>query len=91
MERIRISELLAEHAARKGGAEVSKAELADTIIGDDDGRPQPGRSGPLSPSRRRTLVSDWDNGKSLTAFKPRHALRLARFFRISRITDIFEE
>ena len=91
MERLRITELLADHAARNGGVAVSKTELAEAILGADKGRPQGGKSRPLSESRKRSIVWHWDYGKGLTSLKPRHVLRLARFFGIKRIEDLFEE
>lgn len=91
MERLRITELLAESAARPGGVLWTKTELGDVVFADDNGRPQARTSSPLSASRKRTLIGEWDQGKSLTAIKPRHVLRLARFFRITRIDELFEE
>lgn len=90
MERLRITELLAEYnAAHK--TNVTKADLGDQVFGAEEGRPLAGRRRPLSPSRKRTVIGEWDCGKSLTALKPRHVLRLAEFFNIKRIADLFEE
>jgi hypothetical protein len=91
MERLRITELLADHAARKGGMPETRQELAHMVMGEDIGRPLNGKQKPLSVARMRNVIGDWDQGKSLTALKPRHVLRLARIFRVSKVEDIFEE
>jgi hypothetical protein len=90
MERLRITELLAEYNAANGTS-VTKADLGDQVFGDEQGRPLAGRRRPLSSSRKRTLIGEWDSGKSLTALKPRHVLRLSEFLRAKRIIDLFEE
>lgn len=91
MERLRITELLADHAARNGGVAVSKTELAEAVFGAEKGRPLNGKRRPLSESRKRSIIWQWDYGKGLTSLKPRHVLRLARFFGIKRIDELFEE
>lgn len=90
MERLRITELLAEYNAANGTS-VTKADLGDQVFGEEKGRPLAGRQRPLSSSRKRTVIGEWDAGKSLTALKPRHVLRLAEFFGITGIRDLFEE
>ena len=90
MERLRITELLAEYNATRK-TNVTKADLWDQVFGAEKGRPLAGRRRPLSSSRKRTLIGEWDGGKSLTALKPRHVLALARFFGVKRIEDLFEE
>lgn len=90
MDRLRITECLADLSARRGGLTLTRTELGEIVFGADPGRSMPGRSGELSAGRKRTLIGQWDAGKSLTALKPRHVIRLAEALRITRIDDLFE-
>jgi hypothetical protein len=86
MERLKISELL----SRGKRPRMTRGELSELVFGADKGRPREGRRHMLSVSRKRNLISDWDGGKSLTALKPRHVLRLAGALGVTRIADLFE-
>lgn len=90
MERLRITELLAEHHARTGCV-LTQAELAALVFRTETGRPIAGRSRPLSEARKRNLISAWNQGRDLGRLKPRHILRIGHALHALRITDLFEE
>lgn len=90
MDRLRITELLAELAA-KHRIELTHTGLAAMVFGSDKGqRPVRGRLRPMTEQRKRNLIAAWNNGRDLGALKPRHVLRLAEALRITRIDQLFE-
>lgn len=88
MERLRITELLADQWAR--GVSMSQTELGGLVFGSELGRPLNGKRSPLSEKRKRGLINAWNQGRDLGALKPRHVLRLAEALRITRIDQLFE-
>lgn len=91
MERLRITELLEALPSKRGARALTRTELAELVFADDMGRPQAGTSKEVSLGRKRNLIGDWDRGKSLTAIKPRHIMRLVRALRVQRFADLIEE
>jgi len=89
MERLRITELLAELSARHR-RDMSQTELGGLVFGSELGRPLDGKRRPLSEARKRGLIVAWNQGRDLGALKPRHVLRLAEALRITRIDQLFE-
>lgn len=91
IERVRITELLAAQGKIRGGQYSTRTELAEALFPAEDlGRPRHGVSRPLSTARKRALVSEWDRGRMMTALKPRHLLRLARFFNTTDVHHLVE-
>lgn len=91
MERLRITELLAEVSARRV-TPMSHTELAALVFGSETGqRPVGGQRRPLSEARKRNLIVAWNQGRDLGALKPRHVLRLAEALRVTRIDQLFEK
>lgn len=91
IERVRITELLAAQAERRGGEPSSRTALAEALFPAGElGRPRHGKRNAISLGRKRALVSEWDRGRQLTALKPRHLLRLARYFKTADIHLLVE-
>lgn len=97
MERLRISELLDQHNAKCAAVcaavcapALTRAALSEVVFLADKGRPMNKRRRKLSGKRKAALIGEWDRGRSLTALKPRHVVRLAAFFGITRIDELFE-
>lgn len=91
MERVRIKELQLRMRSKKE-RKVSNKEIAHAVLGDEvaGGAGRGVKGEPLSDSRKQTLISEWDNGKSLSAIKPRHILRLAKLFGVTNVNDLLE-
>lgn len=86
IERVKISELQLD-LKRSGKDPITRKEIAEAVFAGDTARASDEE---LSDNRKQTLISEWDNGKSLTACKPRHLLRLATLFKKDSIHDIIE-
>lgn len=91
MERVRIKELQLRYRSKKS-KKLSNKDIAEAVLGDAvaGGAGRGTKGEPLSESRKQTLVSEWDNGKSLGALKPTHILRLAKLFDVTNVHDILE-
>jgi hypothetical protein len=89
MERVRIKELQLKFRNTKN-KRVTNNAIAEEVFADDV-LDRKGREGEeLSESRKRSLVSEWDNGKSLSSFKPRHLLRLADLFKTYDVRELIQ-
>jgi hypothetical protein len=89
IERVRIKELLAI-ASHKRRRKVTQTELAAHVFSDDISRPKFGVRGPISDTRKQQLMWQWDTGAALTSMKPRHLLRMARFFGIYDVRKLLD-
>ena len=79
MERIRITELKAEHFS-KGGERLTLRELADKVFRGDN----------IADSTGLTRLTKWDKGVEVGSCRPRHLLRLARIFKTKDITKLIQ-
>lgn len=89
-ERVRIKELL-EQLSQRRKRRVTRKELSNHVFSDDISRPRDGERAPLSDGRKQQLMWQWDEGHSLTSLKPRHLLRMARFFGIYDLRKLVED
>lgn len=86
IERVKITELQLDQK-RRGKEPMTRKEIAEAVFAGDTARAS---TEELSDNRKQTLISDWDNGKSLTACKPRHLLRLSKLVGKTDINDLIE-
>ena len=87
MDRIRITELLDKknkRLVREGNREYSRLELAEVLMPDGE------EDSPGSIARKRSLVSEWDNGNQLQRFRISHLKRMATFFGTNKVPDLIQ-
>lgn len=90
MERVRITELILSQR-EKTGKKATHQEVGDFVFKGEKGRRKGGKPQPITPLRRSRLIGRWDNGLDLTAMKPRHLLRLSKFFNVTDINQLLSE
>lgn len=89
MERVRIDEL---KALQRANGKVTNADIAEAVFKGDKLRPVDGaKRKKVSTKRGENIIARWNNGHDLTALKPRHLIRLGRFFNVTTLADLMEE
>lgn len=91
MERVRIDALVIAHKEATGN-KLEYPEIAAFVFKGDKTRPLNGKQRKFDAAGRgASLISQWNNGKDLTACKPRHLIRLARLFNVTDVHELISE
>lgn len=90
-ERVRIDALVIIFKDREG-RKPEYPEIAAFVFKGEKTRPLHGKRRPFDiEGRGVSLLSSWNNGNELTALKPRHIVRLSKFFKVTDITEILAD
>lgn len=88
MERVKIDEALIKYRDEHG-KKPTMYEVGEYVFKDETSRPKVGKKRPPMTERRKAyLIGRWNDGEHLTACKPRHLLRLSKYFKITNIADL---